>query len=534
MIFKKPYAFLIKHFKLINLILTAFSFYVTYRLYNIISFFREYIKDDYSGNFYSGFSEQYISLYLYFIIILVIIGVLFIFWLLIYKKKPVKFYLSSILYNLILIVFLNVVKNLMASMEISVIEAETARIFRDLSILATVPQVYFILLFLIRGLGFNLKKFNFKEDIKELEIAEQDNEEIEVTFKGNYKLKRNIRRFGREFSVYLKENKFIFIVLFLIGILVIPFIIYNALPEKIDQKYNQGEKFNINNITYSIEDSIITNLDYKGNVIDKDFYYIVAKLYIENNSDSQEEVDINNFRVQIDDDYIYPMADKGANFIDYATSYTGTIIKSGTIQTYSLIYKINKRQINRDYKLKISNGAYLKDGKWVGKFNYVTLTPVLINEVIEENSISIGEVLSFTNSNLGNTTIKLFNPIITNKYVYNYEHCNPKGECNTYKDIINIDYKKNEKILLILNFEINLDENMSFYNQIKNVNAFIERFGKIKYNDYDEIKYASVKTIVTNKLKDKVIIETTNKIKNLDDAFLVFTIRNKEYSIKLK
>ena len=39
MIFKKPYAFLIKYFKLINLIISLLVMYITYRTYNIISFF---------------------------------------------------------------------------------------------------------------------------------------------------------------------------------------------------------------------------------------------------------------------------------------------------------------------------------------------------------------------------------------------------------------------------------------------------------------------------------------------------------------
>ena len=39
MVFKKPYAFLIKYFKLINFILSTLAIYIAYRTYNIISFF---------------------------------------------------------------------------------------------------------------------------------------------------------------------------------------------------------------------------------------------------------------------------------------------------------------------------------------------------------------------------------------------------------------------------------------------------------------------------------------------------------------
>ena len=43
MILRKPYAFLIKHFKLIHFILSALLIFVIYRITNILSFFNEYM-----------------------------------------------------------------------------------------------------------------------------------------------------------------------------------------------------------------------------------------------------------------------------------------------------------------------------------------------------------------------------------------------------------------------------------------------------------------------------------------------------------
>ena len=98
MVLRKPYAFLIKYFKLINFILSALLIYLAYRTYNIINFFNEYILNNYSGNYFKGFSEQYVSPFVYLILIIIFIGTLAIYLLLKYKNKPAKLYLTNLIY----------------------------------------------------------------------------------------------------------------------------------------------------------------------------------------------------------------------------------------------------------------------------------------------------------------------------------------------------------------------------------------------------------------------------------------------------
>lgn len=534
MIFKKPYAFLIKYFKLINLALAALSFYITYKSYNIITFFNEYITQNYSGNFYPGFSENYVSLSIYIVIILIIVGISFICLLFNYKKKPIKGYLSSIFYFVIFFVFLTFIKNVMVTLETNVITAESARIYRDLSMISIIPQPVFIILFLIRGLGFNLGKFNFKEDLKELEISEQDSEEVEITIKRDaVKLKRNIRRFGREFIYYIKENKFIFIIICIVLSITFGFLLYKSLPEIVDKNYNQGDTFNIGNLTYKLEDSIITNIDYKGESLGKDTYYVVARLYIENTSFEDAILDYNNFRLMIGDSYVYPVVDKGYNFIDYAENNYSKVIKGESKQLYSLVFKIKDNEVKKNYDIKISTGSSLSDNKLIGSFNYITITPIVINKVIVEHIAKEGDEVSFVNSNLGNSSLTLANPVITDKYIYDYEHCVEK-KCNTYKDIISLDYTKNNKLLLILDYNFLLDKETPYYKYSTSINTFVNTFVKIKYLEDEEEKYYQVKNVTPNKLKDKIVLETTNKIKNTKELAISITIRNKEYLINLK
>ena len=62
MILRRPYAFLIKHFRLIHLILFVLFGYITYKANNMLSFFKEYISNN--GNIVFN-SSEYISYYIF-------------------------------------------------------------------------------------------------------------------------------------------------------------------------------------------------------------------------------------------------------------------------------------------------------------------------------------------------------------------------------------------------------------------------------------------------------------------------------------
>jgi len=535
MILKKPYAFLIKYFKLINFVVFILAIYIAYKTYNIISFFNEYITNNYTGNYYPDFYKSYVSPFTYLILITMLLCIIGIYLLFIYKKKPTKVYITSIIYYISFFVFLFFIKNIMITLENSLITAETARIYRDLSILFFFPQIYLIIMYLLRGLGLNIKKFNFDQDLKNLKIEEQDNEEVEITLKNNnVKLIRNIKRFFREFKYYVKENKFIFSIIFIILIVLSGYLIYNSFPEIIDKEYIQGETFVINNLNYKIEDSIITNLNYNGDVIKDNKYYLVVRLSVENKSNASIPIDYNNFRLEINDNYSYPLLDKGQNFIDYAKDNYSKEIKANTSGIYSIIYEIKEKELRKSYEIKIANGSTISDNLIVGRHNYIKISPIVINKVNTEITVNQNEEINFSNSNLGNTKITLSNAEITNKYVYDYESC-VNNICNTYKDIININNNSNNKTLIIMDYKYEFDYDVPFFTHSTTFNTLISTFMKLKYkNDENKFVYEKIENVTPTKLKKKIAIETTNKINNSSEVYLSFVIRNKEYLISLK
>lgn len=534
MIFRRPYAFLIKYFKIINFVISLLFIYIAYKSYRIMTFFSEYVIHNYSGNIYKNFYVQYISQITILAFIVLLIGLGIVLWLLIYKKKPIKIYATSIIYYFILLIYFIINKNIMIGMESSVVTAEAARIYRDLSLIFLVPQIFFIITFILRGFGLNINKFNFEKDIKELEVTSEDNEEVELTFKKDgVKLKRNIRRYFREFSYYLKENRLIVSIIGVILTILFVILIINLFPKKVDSNYKQGNIFTYDNITYSLKDSIITNLNYQGDLISKDKYYLVVVLNIKNNSSEDKSLDYNNFRLELNDNNLYPILDKGLNFVDYAEYYSGTLIKGNSSFDYSLVFELNKDDIKNNYKIKFASGSTLNENIMVGKYNIITITPSVINKVINTGNYNLNEEVSFINSNLGNTSIKLNNPEITNKYIYNYESCY-NDKCNTYKDIINLDYTKTDKTLLVLDYEYNIDNNVPFYKTSQTINGFINYFIKVKYIIDENAYYSSVSNSTPSKLNNKIVLETTNKINSADNVYLSIIIRNKEYLVTIK
>lgn len=534
MVFKKPYAFLIKYFKLINIIICALTGYIAYRAFSIINFFSDYILNNYSGNYYPGFADSYINPFVYLILIIILIGVIGIYLLFTYKKKPKKWYLVSMIYYIAFIVFLIFIKKTMVTLEETIITAETARFYRDLSVIIFMPQIPLIIMFLLRGLGFNIHKFNFESDLRDLEIEEKDNEEVEIVFKkDSVKLRRNINRFFREFKYYVLENKFIVSIISIALLCVIVFFIFKALPEIIDRNFNQGESFSIKDLKYKIEDSIITNIDYKGNYIDKEKYYVVIKVRIENPTGENIKLDYNNFRLIVNDEYVYPTMDKGKNFVDYARDYYTEIIKANSNSIYSMVYEIDEKDLKKNYEIKIYNGTKLLDNLLVGSHNFIDISPIVINKVSNAGTFNQGEEINFINSNLGDTTLKLSNAKLTNRYIYDYEYCT-KVACNNYKGIVGVDYTKNNSTLIVMDYEFKIDETVPFYNHSSDINTFVKSFIKVRYIKDKKTAYGEVKNVTPSNLKGQIVIETTNEIERSEELEIAIIIRNKEYLVKIK
>ena len=166
------------------------------------------------------------------------------------------FFVLTIYYCDFIILILG--RNALSSLNEMTFTAASARAYKDIALIAYIPQFLFVFVCGIRALGFNIKQFNFQRDLKDLEISSSDSEEIELSLGlETYRTQRNFNRFKREFIYYIKENKLMVIIasVILTG-LIIYFII--ASLQTYTKKVNLGELFSYDTFTMSVDDAIIT------------------------------------------------------------------------------------------------------------------------------------------------------------------------------------------------------------------------------------------------------------------------------------
>lgn len=534
MILKKPYALLIKNFKLIHIILTLLTVFIAYTCNGIVGFFKDFVANNYSVTITDNLARDYISPLLYVAILLSIIILIAVFVLLKAKKKPNKLYLFSIIYYIVLFIFVIIASFLIGGLETSLWETAAARTYRDLSQMIYYPQFVIILLIGVRALGFNVKKFNFKNDLKELEITEADSEEIEVSLNfETYKAERTLRRFVREFKYYLLENKFIIIVISVILLVILGYNIFNNY-EKTKYKYKENQSFSYNGLTLNITNSLLTNLDLKGNTIYDDKYFVLVKINIKNGTRQNRELDYNNLKIYYGDTYAYPVLDLGNYFLDFGDPFMGNTIKAGEDSTYIFPYMIDKKDKDKEFEFTIYTGSAVKAKKFKAKTAIVKLKPAESNNVDVIRTARLNQPVSFSSTAIGESSLEIKSAEFMNRYEYNYESCY-KDNCRTYTDVVVADNSyQNRQGLIIMDYNLILDNAVSSYKNINNINSFTSAFMEVEYKLGDNLKRAKAIYKTPQKIKDKLIIQTDGYVIDAKEVNLLITIRDRCYVIKLK
>ena len=534
MILKKPYGLLIKHFKLIHIIITALMLYVSISSYRVLKFFSDFIKNGYSVTVLDNMASHYISGFIYIVIILIITIIIAVYILLKDKKKPNKIYLLTIIYYAVLIVALYISATLINGLSDALWKTASARIYRDISQIIYYPQFIFIIIMAIRGLGFNIKQFNFKSDLKDLEITAEDSEEIELNLNfQTYKFTRLIRRFIREFYYYYLENKLIFNIIFGVVVIITIFLGIKSY-EKIKYTYNEGKSFTYNGFNINVEDSIITNVDLAGNEIVKDKYYLVLRINITNTTLNDKKLDYNSLKIYIGSDYIYPSLDIGKYFYDYGDPYMGMSIGIKENKTVIIPYILEESQVKSTYNLRIYAGEATKSKDFLAKTIVVKIKPQKMFDVETVRTAKIGEKVSFSSTLLNNTSLTINSIEYNTSYTYTYENCF-HDSCRTYTDMVLTESNNMKKqLLLIMDYEFEIDKEVPAYQNIKSVNNFANTFMSLEYTISGKTYRGKVKDLTPSKVNDKLILQTDSSIEEAESVNLIITIRNRRYKINLK
>ena len=534
MILRKPYAFLIKHFKLLHILLALPIIYLTYKTAVILSFLNGYIRSGYVTN-ETSIAATYINFFMILAIIVILGAAIAMFIMLQRKEKNTKFYVAIIGYYVIYAVMLFMCFGALDGIEFGVADATTVRTYRDIATIVFIPQFFYIVFCFIRGIGFDIKSFDFKKDLAELEIEEQDNEEFEVNIAfEDYKIKRYLRRYLRETIYYAKENSYILKWIGAIaGSALAVFLVITILINT--QRYREAQTFTYSGFHITIKESMLTSYNYGGTLISKDKTFLVLKVNVANKSTAKNALDITAFRLIIDDnDPIYPIIDRGEHFIDFGMPYQGGEIKGGESHDYVLVYDVNPN--SKKYTIQLVDSLKFEVGKISAKYKQTILKPVKINSSETLGTYSTKDHVYFGDSSLNATTLVVNNYAINDNYKYTYDFCYAANKCMTSSGFVAIDYNAtgSSQTLLILDNLLDLDESSTFAQSIGSKTDLFAYLGRVRYEVDGVTKYSKLVNKTPREVKDKAVLQVASSIKDADYIELQLIVRNKVYIVVLK
>ena len=528
MVLRKPYAFLIKHFKLIHIILTALMLMFFFRLKNINDFLISYCDEGLYGRV-NDVVSKYIGIWGYLLPIL-IIGVLsLIAYLLRMKEKPIKYYvITSIAYilEIVLVVAANIV--------LSTIQQGTAtftavQIFSDLLKVLCYTPIPFLIVSLVRGVGFNIKQFNFKKDLIELNINEEDSEEFELEVEVDTEdIKAKFNRKLRFIKYVYLENKKVFIT---ISVMVVVGLIFGIVSfiNSLEKIYKEGHTFDAYGSTITVVKSYKTDKDTRGFIVKKNKFYVIVDMKIKNNYDQNLAIPYENIYLRVNDEKKYAPIDNYVDeFSDFGLRFTSkNMLKNLEERQAVLVYEVDNEYIKNDLRFEYVTSKVSKDSKSASyQYVKVDLKPKEYGEVELVDTKKIGQELSFKDSLIDGTKIKIDEVEFKDKFSYNYKQVIGTETKELFKTVVPTDTSKYRKTIMRLNANITKNTNL---NPIVYSSLF-EKFATIEY-ELNGKTYTQKAAIIDHSSNESefTYLEVVKDSAKANKVTLVFTIRDKEY-----
>lgn len=533
MILRKPYAFFIKHFRLIHIILAVLVCYSAYRTKLVMDFFNSYaasiinvIGQDLTGTLLYGI--------IYLLPLLIILFTTTIMTVMIAKKKPFPFYIINILIFIYSFVILQVAKSTLLSMELAMIDIRTVRLVRDLITVSFLAQVVSAIIFIVRGTGFNLQKFGFKQDLQDLAIEEEDREEFEVEVNiDKNKLQRRIHRFFRFAKYTYKENRLAVIIMSTIVVITTGILIYVGVQSS-ETKMGYNQYFTGNRFTISLLDSYITDTDFKGNVIEEDYSYIILKIKVKNNTPTNASLDLATTKIVIGNYSYTPISVNRDSFIEFGEIYEGEEIANEYVLK-TLLYRIPKQLINEKMIFYFVDKTNLqKNGLF--KRTFVNLTLKDLDQNLETTNNNMTETIDFKDSVIEGYQLNISSFDIQKQYQLNYNFC-IKEDCYPSYEYLKPSATSNyDKAILKITGTLTKGDNI--IRDVYDVYDFLERFGTLSYTIGDKtyLQNVNFKEVTPKRVsaQNTYYLEVKEEVLQAEHINLSFKIKNKIYQYALK
>ena len=513
MILRRPYAFLAKHFRAIHAILLMGAFFLMFKIYNLVSFFGSYIKNNGAPR-----------------------GIII--YLLKHKKKKIKAYIFILVFYIILALMLFWMSSFLSGLQWSSPGIRFISIIRDAFRSCLVINVGVMALCFIRAIGFDLSKFDFKKDLLDLGVEEADNEEYEFDFKiDKDALKAKARKRLRYFKYFYRENKFVFITLEVIVALVIAASIIRIFTG-IEKVYKQNQYFETSALKMKVLDSYKTKTNTFGTKLNTKFFYVITKIEFQNKMGYDYTIGSDELKLSYSDyEITAPTTSENAKLSEFGVNYFSQIIKPYETRTFNFIFEIPVEYYYEDFTLKFLYNIEYVDNEMKYSYKKVDLNLKEFSDTATVvKTAKLGEEMSFEGSILGNTKITINNMNINDTFFYNTNKCSTiTSSCTTVTRSKTARTTETfDLTLLRLNYKIDYDYDTlgaKYSNDL-----FISRFATIRFevNGKEYNNRLDLVDVTPYYTKDYAIVEVRDKLKLADKIYLDFRIRDKVYTYIIK
>ena len=534
MILRKPYAFLIKNFKLFHLIMTILMAYVFYKTWTILSVFNDYFASG-TALIGSNASATTYTFMLFFIPVLIIIFSLILFWVMVVKKKPSSLYIITIIIYIYALAMFGMGKSTLLNMEINILDIRLIKMTRDLTTIAFILQIYPLVKSLVRAVGFDIKQFDFGKDLAELEIEEADSEEFEVNVSvDTNKVKRGFNFRKREFRYLFVENK-VLIILSTIVILAIIGGVTVILMLRHGVIKNIGESFTVSSFTFKVNNAYITRKDYKGNTLNlnEKMSLLVIPFKVKNNSDIDKSFLTANIMLDIGDHRFRNSIIYRDSMSDLGVVYNGENIKSKTEEYKTFIFEVPTNYLSDKIELKFITSISTEGKDLIPTYITVNINPKDLDSKLETFTLENGNT-DLSKTILKNSNITIENTSIAKKFKIDYKYKVSDTEAIDSYEYIYAPLDTNvDKSLLKITGELSLGEGIN----ITDLYDLINTYGYIKY----ELNGQTKKLYTLNKVNPSytkssktLYIGVPSDMEKASSVSLILNIRGKEYTYKIK
>ena len=533
MILRKPYAFLIKNFKLLHAIMLVLMGLVLYKTLDILSAFDDFFTSQ-AVLLNSDIPELVYPASLFIMPIFIIVVSIILLWTMLVKNKPYKLYIVNIAVYFAVIILFIFGKSMFVNMTTNIVDVRAVKLIRDLITMGFIAQMYPLVKCLVRAVGFDIKQFDFGKDLAELEIEEKDNEEVEVQVNvDTNKMKRGLNYHLRNLKYFYKEHKFWFrvgvaIIVLIIGA-VIGIGIYNA-----NKSSGLNVPFNMNGLNIKVTNAFVTRKSYNGNTLtnlNTGSSLVVIPVEIKNNGSMDRHLETANIELTIGNHKYRNNLLYKDSVADLGTIYNKETISPNTVEYRILTFIVPTEYINKGLRLKFITSISFKNTEVDPTYVSFKINPINLDEI--SSRLDIDGELEVNSNVFKGSTFTISNIEVAKRFRIDYKYSIDNEKLSGYEYVSAPLDTSVDRVLLKISGVVNTVEGVSF----NSLYDLIDRYGVVKYTIGEKIKTISNLPKVNPSMtkSDKTIyVAAPSDIMDAESINLILTIRGKEYTYKVK